>query len=115
MNMPQLFLCSTVHGVWVGLPGGSDRKESACNEGDTGSTPGSGRSPGEGKGYPLQYSCLENPMDRGAWRAIVHGIAKSRTRQSDCHFHFRCSWHLSSFQFGALINTTAVNSSCHIF
>ena len=49
MNMPQLFLCSTVHGVWIGLPGGSDRKESACNEGDMGSTPGSGRSPEKGR------------------------------------------------------------------
>ena len=111
--MPQLFLCSTVHGVWVGLPGGSDRKESACNRGDTGSTLGSGRPPGEGKGYPLWHSCLENPMDRGAWQATVHGVAKSRTRQRDCHFH--CSWHLGSFQFGALVKVTAVNSSCHIF
>ena len=47
---------------------------------DAGSIPGSGRSPGGGHGHPLQYSCLENPMDRGAWRAIVHRIAKSRTR-----------------------------------
>ena len=46
---------------------------------DMGSIPGSGRSPGEGRGNPLQYSCLENPMDRGAWWAIVHGVAKSRT------------------------------------
>ena len=50
---------------------------------DEGSSPGSGRSPGEGNGYPLQYSCLENPMDRGSWRATVHGVAKSRTRLSD--------------------------------
>ena len=62
-----------------GKSGGSDGKESACNEGDPGSIPGSGRSPGEGKGSPLQDSCLENPMDRGAWWAIVHGIAKSWT------------------------------------
>ena len=61
--------------IW-GLPGGSDEKESACNTGDLGSIPGSGRSPGEGKENPFQYSCLENPMDRGAWRAIVHGFAK---------------------------------------
>ena len=52
----------------------------ACNVGDLGSIPGSGRSPGEGNGNPLQYSCLENPMDGGAWRATVHGVAKSRTR-----------------------------------
>ena len=47
---------------------------------DAGSTPGSGRSPGEGHGNPLQYSCLENPMDRGAWQATVHGVARSQTR-----------------------------------
>ena len=66
-----------------GFIGGSDGKESACYAGDPGSTPGSGRSPGEGNGYPLQYSCLENPMDRGAWWAIVQGIAKTRTLLSD--------------------------------
>ena len=53
-------------------PGGSDVKESACNVGDPGSIPGSGRSPGEGNGNPLQYSCLENPMDRGTWWATIH-------------------------------------------
>ena len=57
---------------WLGFPGGSDGKESAHNAGDLSSISGSGRSPGEGNGNPLQYSCLENPMDRGAWRAIVH-------------------------------------------
>ena len=62
-----------------GFPGGLDRKESACNAGDLGSVPSSGGSPGEGNGYPIQYSCLENPMDRGAWRATVHGVAKSQT------------------------------------
>ena len=50
---------------------------------DVGSVPGSGRSPGKGNGNPLQYSCLENPMDRGAWRATVHGVAKSQTQLSD--------------------------------
>ena len=59
--------------------GGSDGKEFACNAGDLDSIPGSGRSPGERNGYPLQYSCLENSMDRGAWQAIVHGVAKSWT------------------------------------
>ena len=54
-------------------------KESACNAGDSGSIPGSGRSPEEGHGYPLQYSCLENPMDRGTWEGTVHGITKGRT------------------------------------
>ena len=58
-------------------PGGSDGKESACNAGDLGSIPGSGRSPGEGNGSPLQYCCLENPVDRGAWRATVHGVTES--------------------------------------
>ena len=58
---------------------GSDSKESACNEGDLGSIPGSGRSPGEGNGNPLQYSCLENSMDGGAWWTTVHGVTKSRT------------------------------------
>ena len=66
-----------------GFPCGSDSNESACKSGDLGSIPGSRRSPGEGNGYPLQYSSLENPMDRGAWRATVHGVAKSQTRLSD--------------------------------
>ena len=58
---------------------GSDGKESACNAGDLGSIPESGRPPGEGNGNPLQYSCLENFMDRGAWWAPVHGVGKSDT------------------------------------
>ena len=65
------------------LTGGSDGKESACSAGDLGSIPRSRRSPGEGHGYPLQYSCLENSMDRGAWRASVHGIAKGQTQLSN--------------------------------
>ena len=67
----------------------SDGKESACNAGDLGSMPGLGRSLGEGNGNPLQYSCLENPMDRGAWWAIVPGVTKSQTRLMDKHFHFQ--------------------------
>ena len=59
-----------------GFAGGSGGKESVCNAGDPGSTPGLGRSPGEQNGYPLQYSCLENPMDRGAWRATAPGVAE---------------------------------------
>ena len=59
--------------------GKEDGKESACNVGDLGSIPGLGKSPGEGNGNPLQYSCLENSMDRGAWWATVCGVAKSRT------------------------------------
>ena len=62
-----------------GFPGGSDSKESTFDEGDLGLIPGSGRSSGEGNGYPLQYSCLGNPVDRGAWWATVHGVAKSQT------------------------------------
>ena len=62
-----------------GFPSGSDGKESACISEGLGLIPGSGRSPGEGNGIPLQYSCLENPMDRGAWQAVVCGVAKSWT------------------------------------
>ena len=58
-------------------------KESTCQAGDESSIPGSGRSPGERNGNPLQYSCLDNPMDRGAWQATVHGVAKSWTQLSD--------------------------------
>ena len=60
--------------------GGSDGDESACNAGELGSIPGLRRSPEEGNGNPLQYSCLENPMDRGAWGATVHGVAQSRAQ-----------------------------------
>ena len=67
----------------MGFPGGSAVKNPPANAGDEGLIPGSGRSPGEGHGNPLQYSCLENPMDRGAWWAMVHGVAKSQTRLSD--------------------------------
>ena len=62
----------------VGFPGGSDGKESACNVGDLGLTPGLGRSPGEGNGNPLQYSCWDNPMDREAWQVTANGAAKSQ-------------------------------------
>ena len=66
-----------------GFPGGSEVKASACNAGDLGSIPGLGRSSGEGNGKPLQYSCLENLMDGGAWWARVHGVANNQTRLSD--------------------------------
>ena len=65
------------------LPGGSDGKESVGNAGNPAWIPGLGRSPGEGHGNPLQYSCLENLMDGGAWRATVQGVAKSQTRLRD--------------------------------
>ena len=71
--------------VFLGFPYGSAGKESICNVGDLGSIPGLGRSPGEAKGYPLQYPCLENPMD-----CIVCEVAKSQARLSDFHFHFQC-------------------------
>ena len=77
MHLCSINLCK------VGFPGGSEDKASACNAGDPGSIPGLGRSPGEGNGNPIQYSCLENPMDRGPWRATVRGVAKSQTRLSD--------------------------------
>ena len=80
----------------MGFPGGSEVKASAWNAGDPGSIPGSGRSPGEGNGNPLLYSCLENPMEGGAWWATVHGVAKSRTRLSDFTFFL-------SFQLLAII------------
>ena len=67
----------------VGFPGSSADKESACKAGDLGSVPGLGRSPGEGNGNSLQYSCLENPMDRGACQATVQGVPESRTGLSD--------------------------------
>ena len=68
--------------IFLGFPGGSDGKESSCNMGDLGSIPGSGRSPGGGNGNPLQYSCLENSVDRGALQAPVCGVANSQTQLS---------------------------------
>ena len=76
------------------FPGGSDSKESACNSGNPGSISGSGISPGEWNGNPLQYSCLGNPTDRGAWRATVHRVARSWTQLSEyrcLHFHCQAS------------------------
>ena len=63
-----------------GFPGSSPGEESSCNAGDSGLIPGLGKSPGEEIDYPLQFSCLENPKDRGAWQATVHGVTKSRTQ-----------------------------------
>ena len=85
----------------VGFPGGSAGKESACNAGDLGSIPGLGRSPGEGKGYPLQYSGLQNSMD-----CIVHRVAKSRTPLSNSHF---TSFHLSLGAISKWIITTLLS------
>ena len=69
-------ICTTLHRS-QGFPGGSVNKESACNAGDLGSIPGLGRSSGGGPGNPLQYSCLENPMDREAWRTAVYGVVST--------------------------------------
>ena len=77
----DLIPCRETGWMLLSFPGGSDSKESTCNAGDLGSIPGSGRCPGEGSGYPLQYSCLENPMDRGSWQSTVHGIIKSGTTE----------------------------------
>ena len=74
---------ATHSSIFLGFPGGSAGKESACNVGDLGSVPGLGRSPGEGKGYPLQYSGLENSMDC----IIVHGVAKSQARLRNFHLN----------------------------
>ena len=75
----RVCVCVCVCVCGMGFPGGSDGKESTCNTGDSGSIPRLGRSPGEGNGYPIMFSCLKNSMDRGAWWATVQGIAKSRT------------------------------------
>ena len=85
-NIPSLWINSDCRDlsfdssqVSEGLPGDSDGKESACNAGNLSSIPESGRSPGDGYGNPLYYYCLENPMDRGAWRATDYGVTKSQT------------------------------------
>ena len=74
------------------FPGGSDGEESTCNAGDLGSISGSGRSPGKENRYPLQYSCLENSTDRGAWWATVHEVAKSRTQLSNLAWMLVLFW-----------------------
>ena len=75
-------ICHSLPSGW-GFPGGSGGELSACNVGNLGSIPGLGRSPGEGNGNPFQYSCLENPVNGGAWWATVHGVAKSRIQLSN--------------------------------
>ena len=79
-------------GLWLGFLDGSVGKESTCNAGNAGLIPGWGRSLGEGNGYPLQYSCLENPMDSGAWRVIVLGVTKSQTQLK---WLSMCLWYMS--------------------
>ena len=94
----MLLSLSSNASVW-GFPGGSKGKESACNEGDLGSVPGLGRSPGEGNDYLLQYSCLENPMDRGALQAIDL-VTKSQTRLSRHAFTFQCLYRPTLLESG---------------
>ena len=83
LNSPRPLYSSVLYTIPLGhfgLPCGSTAgKESTCSSGDLGSIHGLGRSPGEGIGYPVQYFCLKNSMDRGAWQATVHGVAKSQT------------------------------------
>ena len=94
-----------------GFPDGSDGQESACNAGDPSSIPESGRSPGEGNGNPLQYSCLENSMDRGAWQATVHGVAKSQTRLSDQQTDTRLNTRSYLQHAGSLVAAYAIWAS----
>ena len=82
--------CNQMGFSLTSFPGGSDSKESTCSAGDWGSLPGSGRSPGEENGYPLQYSCPDNPMDRGTWRATVHGSWRVKHDWATNTYHFPC-------------------------
>ena len=100
----------------MGFSDGSDGKASTRNAGDLGSIPGSGRSPGEGNGNPLQYSCLENSMDRGAWWATDHGVTKSWTQQS--YFTFFLSFAsilATSFQSHEILDQVILNISTSQF
>jgi len=83
-NKVFIYLCLYVYiPIYVGFPGSSDDKESPCNAGDPGLIPEAGVPPGEGNGNSLQFSCLENFMDREAWQGTVHGVTKSWTRLND--------------------------------
>ena len=101
----------------MGFLGGSEVKASASNVGDQGSIPGSGRSPGERNGYPLQYSCLENTMYRGSWQATVHGVAKSWTQLSDftsLHFIIRNTSYTvtQKYSFNTSLFLVVLNHHC---
>ena len=99
-----------VWGWFKGFPGGSDSKDSACNVEDLGLIPGLGRSPGWGHGYPLQYSCLENSMDRGAWWATLHGVAMSQTRLKQLALHTHITF-IVHFIFLLLLHQLHLRSS----
>ena len=95
-----VYVCTRMYTHPYGLPWWLSGKESTCDAGDTGDPgliPGSGRSPGGGRSNPLQYSCLENATDRGAWRATVHGVAKSLTQLKQLSMHAYI--HISFFIF----------------
>ena len=102
--------------IFEGFPGGSDSKEFACNAGDLGLVPGLGRYPGEGNSYPLKYSGLENSMDRRAWKATVHGFAKSQIQPSTLHFHFifepKCIYEYCRAWHGPLSSLEKVTLMC---
>ena len=99
------------HSVFLGFPCGSAGKESTCNAGDLVSIPGLGRTSGEGKGYPPQYSGLENFMD-----CIVHGVAKSQTRLSNFHFHFVYSIHFHFiYSIHIYIDTCSNSFLCSLY
>ena len=108
-----VFALSLYH---LGFPGGSDGKESAYNSGNLGSIPGSRRSPGEGNGNPPQCSCLENPMDREAWWATVHGITQSQTWLSNFHMYHRSNIYVyvHFFGIGCMYFLTFMTLSPHI-
>ena len=92
----------------MGFPGGSVVKNPPANAGDVGLIPGLGRSPGKGNGNPLQYSCLENPMDRRAWWAAIYGVAQSWTRLSDFTFTFHTD--ILGFPGGSLVKNPPANA-----
>ena len=94
----KFYYCS----MYLGLPWWLEGKESACNAGELGSIPGLGRSPREGNGYPLQYSCLENSTVRGAWEATVQGVTKSWIQLSNFHSLTVCTWKEGSLLFTRL-------------
>ena len=109
-----LIRISQISTIFLGFPGGSDGKESACNAVDLGLIPGLGRSLGEGNGYVLQYSCLENSRDRGAWSVTVHSVAKSWMWLSDSHFHF-CSRFITIFPVKTTFHVVSENCLCHLW
>ena len=114
INFPPSTAFAVSQRFW--FPGGSDSKASARNVGDPGSIPGLGRSPGEGNGNPLQYSCLEYSMDRGAWWATAHGVTKSRIWLSNFTIGFELScFHCHLFLEFVLISLLISSVTCWLF